>query len=104
VGPSARLVRTLFQRVAPNPPNPDPGPGGFPWSAPVLPVARTKSAPELLSLIISLTTACLRSCSPMIRASIVLSAEDRRGEVRRGQYSRGQKLGWYTEKSTGKGK
>jgi hypothetical protein len=85
VGPSVTLARTLFQRVAPNPPDPDPGLGGFPWSAPVLsvlPVARTKSAPELLSLIISPTTACFRSCSPMIRASIVLSAEDRTGQER----------------------
>ena len=95
MGPSVTLVRTLFQRVAPNPPGP--GPGGLPWFSPVLTVlalARTKSAPELLSLMISLTTACLRSCRPMMRASMVLSAEGMvrgrcRGRIRdRGKVAR----------------
>ena len=88
-GPSATLVLTLLQRAAPSPPGF--GADGLLGSVvPVLSVlTRTKSDPELLSLMISLTTACFRSCSPMMRASMVLSAEE--GSTRR--QKRGKRQG-----------
>ena len=72
IGPSVTLARTLVHRTAPSPPG-----GGILDLSPV-PVPTPsfeKVDPELFSFMICPTTACLMSCSPMIRASIVLSAE-----------------------------
>ena len=72
MGPSVALARTLVHSAAPSPP----GLGTVDLSTvPVPDPSFEKVDPELFSFIICPTTACLMSCSPMMRASIVLSAE-----------------------------